>query len=87
MLSATIIAIVWFIGGKVSALPLFSFDALWPSFGVSTVLYVVICLAHRQTPEELGVRLVGRDDVLLTPHRGTVYHRAGRPWASGAFCG
>ena len=52
MLSATIIAIVWFIGGKVSALPLFSIDALWPSFGVSAVLYVVICLTHRQTPEE-----------------------------------
>lgn len=52
MLSATIIAVVWFIGGKVSALPLFSIDALWPSFGVSAVLYVVICLAHRQTPEE-----------------------------------
>ena len=52
MLSATIIAVVWFIGGKVSALPLFSIDALWPSFGVSAVLYVVICLTHRQTPEE-----------------------------------
>lgn len=50
MLSATIIAIVWFIGGKVSALPLFSIDALWPSFGVSAVLYVIICLTHRQTP-------------------------------------
>ena len=50
MLSATIIAVVWFIGGKVSALPLFSIDALWPSFGVSAVLYVVICLTHRQTP-------------------------------------
>ena len=52
MPSATLIAVVWFIGGKVSALPLFSIDALWPSFGVSAVLYVVICLTHRQTPEE-----------------------------------
>ena len=51
-LSAPISALVWVIGGKVSALPLFSIDALWPSFGVSAVLYVVICLTHRQTPEE-----------------------------------
>ena len=52
MLSATVIAVVWFIGGKVSALPLFSVDALWPSFGVSAILYVVICLTHHQTPAE-----------------------------------
>ena len=52
MLSATVIAVVWFIGGKVSTLPLFSIDALWPSFGVSAILYVVICLTHRQTPAE-----------------------------------
>ena len=52
MLSATVIAVVWFIGGKVSALPLFSVDALWPSFGVSAILYFVICLTHHQTPAE-----------------------------------
>lgn len=52
MLSATVIAVVWFIGGKVSTLPMFSIDALWPSFGVSAILYVVICLTHRQTPAE-----------------------------------
>lgn len=52
MLSATVIAVVWFIGGKVSTLPLFSIDALWPSFGVPAILYVVICLTHRQTPAE-----------------------------------
>ena len=52
MLSATVIAVVWFIGGKVSTLPLFSIDALWPSFGVSASLYVVICLTHHQTPAE-----------------------------------
>lgn len=52
MLSATVIAVVWFIGGKVSTLPLFSIDVLWPSFGVSAILYVVICLTHRQTPAE-----------------------------------
>ena len=52
MLSATVIAVVWFIGGKVSSLPLFSIDALWPSFGVSAILYVVICLTHHQTPAE-----------------------------------
>ena len=48
----SVIAVAWFIGGKVSALPLFSIDALWPSFGVSAILYVVICLTHRQTPAE-----------------------------------
>ena len=52
MLSATVIAVVCFIGGKVSSLPLFSIDALWPSFGVSAILYVVICLTHHQTPAE-----------------------------------
>ena len=52
MLSATVIAVVWYIGGQVSTLPLFSIDALWPSFGVSAVLYFIICLTHRQTPEE-----------------------------------
>lgn len=52
MLSATVIAVVWFIGGKVSTLPLFSIDALWPSFGVSAILYFVICLTHHQTPAE-----------------------------------
>lgn len=26
--------------------------ALWPSFGVSAILYVVICLTHHQTPAE-----------------------------------
>ena len=35
-----------------STLPLFSIDALWPSFGVSAILYVVICLTLHQTPAE-----------------------------------
>ena len=53
MVSATVIAVVWYVGAQVSDLALFQIDALWPSFGVSAVLYFTVCLAHRQTPEEL----------------------------------
>lgn len=52
MVSATVIAVIWFIGGSVTQLALFRVDALWPSFGVSAVLYFVVCLTHKQTPEE-----------------------------------
>ena len=50
--SATGIAIIWFVGAKVSTLGIFKIDALWPSLSVSAVLYFAICLAHKQTPEE-----------------------------------
>lgn len=53
MLSATIITIVWYIGSKLSSLPIFAIDALWPSLAVSATLYIVICLTHKQTPEEI----------------------------------
>ncbi len=53
MLSATVIAIAWYIGGKVSNLPIFEIDAIWPAFGVSALIYVVICLTHKQTDEEI----------------------------------
>lgn len=53
MLSATLITLIWFVGGKVSTLPLFQIDALWPSFGISAVLYFIVCLTHEQTPDEL----------------------------------
>lgn len=53
MVSATVITILWYVGGLVSDAALFQTDALWPAFGVSSVLYVVLCLTHRQTPEEL----------------------------------
>lgn len=52
MVSATVIAIAWYICGKVSSLPIFQLDALWPSLGVSAILYIVICLSHKQTDEE-----------------------------------
>ncbi len=52
MVSATIIAIVWYIGGNVSGLAIFQIDALWPSFGVSAVLYFAVCLTHKQTDAE-----------------------------------
>ena len=53
MVSATVITVAWYVGGALTDLPLFEVDALWPSFGVSAVLYFVVCLTHRQTPEEL----------------------------------
>lgn len=53
MVSATLITLIWFVGGKVSTLPLFQIDALWPSFGISAVLYFIVCLTHKQTPDEL----------------------------------
>lgn len=52
MVSATVIAIVWYVGGKVSSLPVFKIDAIWPAFGVSALLYLVICLTHKPTAEE-----------------------------------
>lgn len=53
MISATVIAIAWFIGGKVSELAIFQIDALWPAFGVSAILYFAVCLTHKQSAEEL----------------------------------
>ena len=52
MVSATVIALTWYIGGSVSQSPIFKTDALWPSFGVSAALYFIICLCHKQTDEE-----------------------------------
>ena len=52
MISATLIAIIWYAGEKLSSLPIFQIDALWPSFGVSALLYLIVCLKHRQSPEE-----------------------------------
>lgn len=52
MISATVIAVVWYIGGNVTSLALFQIDALWPSFGVSGILYFIICMTHEQTAEE-----------------------------------
>lgn len=52
MLSATVIAVIWFIGAVVSNAGLFQINALWPSFGISAVLYFVICLTHSPSQEE-----------------------------------
>ena len=52
MVSATVITVAWYVGGALTDLPIFEVDALWPSFGVSAVLYFIVCLTHRQTPEE-----------------------------------
>lgn len=52
MVSSTIIAVIWYIGGKVSSLPIFGIDAIWPAFGISALLYLIICFTHKQTPEE-----------------------------------
>jgi SSS family solute:Na+ symporter len=53
MVSATVITVAWYVGGALTDLPLFEVDALWPSFGISAVLYFIVCLTHHQTPEEL----------------------------------
>ena len=55
MLSATVITVVWTVGARVSDAAIFQGDALWPAFGVSAVLFFVICLLHKQTPEEQAV--------------------------------
>ena len=47
MLSAAVVCVIWYVGGAVSDLPLFQVEALWPA-----VLYVAICLTHRQTEAE-----------------------------------
>lgn len=52
MLSAAVVCVIWYVGGAVSDLPLFQVEALWPAFAVSAVLYVAICLTHRQTEAE-----------------------------------
>ena len=52
MVAATVIAVIWYIGGKVSSLPIFGIDAIWPAFGISALLYFIICLTHKSTPEE-----------------------------------
>lgn len=52
MISATVIAIAWYIGSKVSDLAIFQIDALWPSLGISAILYFVLCLTHKQSDEE-----------------------------------
>lgn len=53
MISATIIAVIWYVGKAVSSLAVFQIDALWPAFGVSALLYFVICLCHKQDEEEM----------------------------------
>lgn len=53
MLTATVVAIVWYVGGRISSLPVFEIDAIWPAFGISALLYVLICLTHKQTEEEI----------------------------------
>lgn len=53
MVSATVITIVWYIGSSVSEAAIFQGDPLWPAFGISAVLYFVICLTHKQSAEEL----------------------------------
>ena len=52
MISSTVIAVIWYIGKIVSDIPLFRVDALWPAFGVSAVLYFIICFTHKESPEE-----------------------------------
>ena len=53
MVSATVIAIIWYAGEKLTPFTVFKTDALWPAFGISAVLYFAVCLAHTQSPEEV----------------------------------
>ena len=52
MISSTVITVAWYIGGKISTLPIFGIDAIWPALGISAALYLIICIKHKQTPEE-----------------------------------
>lgn len=53
MISATIIAVIWYVGKTVSSLAIFRIDALWPAFGISAAAYFIICLSHKQSAEEI----------------------------------
>lgn len=53
MLSSTIITVFWLVMAEVSDLAIFQVDALVPAFTVSALLFFIICLTHKQTPEEL----------------------------------
>lgn len=52
VLTSLVIVVVWFVGGMVSDAALFQIDALWPAFFTSAAVYLILCFAHRQTPEE-----------------------------------
>jgi SSS family solute:Na+ symporter len=52
MVSATVISIVWYVGAAFSDFKIFQVDALWPAFGVSSLLYFIACILHKQTSEE-----------------------------------
>lgn len=52
MLSAAVVCVIWYVGGMVSAAPIFQTEALWPAFAVSATLYLALCLTHRQTEAE-----------------------------------
>jgi SSS family solute:Na+ symporter len=44
IITSLIIVLGWYIGGAVSSLPIFAIDALWPAFGLSAAIYLVLCL-------------------------------------------
>lgn len=43
IITALIIVLGWYIGGAVSSLPIFAIDALWPAFGLSAAVYLILC--------------------------------------------
>ena len=47
-----VIVLVWYVGGKVSSVPIFQVDALWPAFLASALVYFAICLAGKQSGAE-----------------------------------
>lgn len=52
ILTALVIVIVWYVGAEVSDLALFKIEALWPAFGISAIVYLIICLTGKQTEKE-----------------------------------
>ncbi len=53
MISATIIAVIWYVGALVTDLGIFQIDSLWPAFGTSAILYFAVCLSHKQSDKEI----------------------------------
>lgn len=52
VLSSLIIVVIWYVGSLVSSNPIFQVEALWPAFGISAVIYLIVCFAGKQSPEE-----------------------------------
>lgn len=52
ILTSLVIVVLWYVLGAVTNAALFQIDSLWPAFFLSAAVYLILCFAHRQTPEE-----------------------------------